>query len=144
VATKTDFTEQEWEHLQKGVVGAGLLVSLSDRGFFDGFKEAGALGRHLAEARRNSDNPLIRELAEVHGTGFGLTDRPDEIERETLDALRAATHVLEEKAPDQLEAYRTFVLDVAESVAEAAKGGDDREREAVEKIRTALSAEATA
>ena len=31
MATKTDFTDQEWESLQKGVSGAGLLVSLSDR-----------------------------------------------------------------------------------------------------------------
>ena len=45
MAKKEDFTEQEWESLQKGVVGAGLLVSLSDRSFFDTFKEAGALGR---------------------------------------------------------------------------------------------------
>ena len=35
MAKKADFTEQEWESLQKGVVGAGLLVSLSDRSFFD-------------------------------------------------------------------------------------------------------------
>ena len=36
MATKTDFTEQEWESLHRGVVGAGLLVATSDRGFFDG------------------------------------------------------------------------------------------------------------
>ena len=50
MAKKADFTEQEWESLQKGVVGAGLLVSLSDRSFFDTFKEAGALGKHVAQA----------------------------------------------------------------------------------------------
>jgi hypothetical protein len=144
MATKSDFTEQEWEQLHKGVTGAGLLVSLSDRSFFDGFKEAGTLARHLADARKNSDSPLIRELAEVRGSGFGLTDRPDEIERETLEALRSAVSVLEDKAPDDLEAYRSFVLDVAESVAAAAGGGDDVEREAIEKIREALSATTTA
>jgi len=52
MAKKADFTEQEWESLQKGVVGAGLLVSLSDRSFFDTFKEAGALGKHVAQASR--------------------------------------------------------------------------------------------
>ncbi|MDX6534725.1 MAG: hypothetical protein QOJ13_1561 [Gaiellales bacterium] len=144
MATKSDFTEQEWEALQKGATGAGLLVSLSDRGFFDQFKEAGALARHFAEARKNSNSALIRELAEVRGTGFGLTDRPDEIEHETLEALREAIGSLEAKAPDEVEAYRTFVLDVAESVAAAAGGGDAAEREAVEKIRAALSAATTA
>ena len=29
MAGKADFTEQEWESLQKGVLGAGLLVSLA-------------------------------------------------------------------------------------------------------------------
>jgi len=53
MAKKADFTEQEWESLQKGVVGAGLLVSLSDRSFFDSFKEAGALGKHVAQAKQS-------------------------------------------------------------------------------------------
>ena len=52
MAKKSDFTEQEWESMQKGVTGAGLLVSLSDRSFFDTFKEAGVLGKHLAQAKQ--------------------------------------------------------------------------------------------
>ena len=47
MAKKSDLTEQEWESLHKGVLGAGLLVSLSDRSFFDSFKEAGALAKHV-------------------------------------------------------------------------------------------------
>ena len=45
MAGKSDFTEQEWESLRKGVSGAGLLVSLSDRDFTDTFGEAGALAK---------------------------------------------------------------------------------------------------
>ena len=56
MAGKADFTEQEWESLHKGVVGAGLLVSLSDRGFFDSFREAGALAGHIADAKRSSSS----------------------------------------------------------------------------------------
>jgi|1186.fasta_scaffold37532_2 hypothetical protein len=138
MAGKSDFTEQEWEQLQKGVTGAGLLVSLSDRGFFDSFKEAGALARHLVDARKNSDSEVVRELAETRGTGFGLRSSPDEVERETTEALRSAMATLESKAPEDAAAYRTFVLDVAESVGKAAGGGDDAEREAIEKVRTAL------
>ena len=65
MAGKTDFTEQEWEQLHKGVTGAGLLVSLSDRSFFDTFKEAGALGKHVATAKQSNSSELIRELADV-------------------------------------------------------------------------------
>ena len=138
MAKKSDFTEQEWEALQKGVVGAGLLVSLSDRSFFDTFKEAGALAKHAAQAKQSSSSELIREIADVRGGGFGLTSSPEKIEQETSAALQAAKATLQAKAPDELEAYRQFVLDVAQSVADAAGGGETTESGAVEKIRSAL------
>jgi hypothetical protein len=139
MAKKADFTEQEWEALQKGVVGSGLLVSLSDRGFFDTFKEAGALGKHLAEAKSKSSSELVREVAEVHGTGFGLTSSPDKVESETLGALQTAKTTLQSKAPDELEPYKQLVVDVAHSVSKAAGGGDTEETGAIEKIKSALA-----
>lgn len=139
MAKKTDFTEQEWEALQKGVVGAGLIVSLSDRSFFDTFKEAGALGKHVAGARQNSSSELVRELADVRGAGFGLTSSPDKVEHETLEALQSAKSTLESKAPEELEPYRQFVVEVAQSVADAAGGGETSETGAVEKVRSAVA-----
>jgi hypothetical protein len=139
MATKSDFTEQEWEALQKGATGAGLLVSLSDRGFFDTFKEAGALAKHVAQAKQNNSSELVRELADVHGTGFGLASSPDKVEQETIQALQTATAALESKAPDEVDAYRQFVLDLAESVAQAAPGGEASEAGAVEKVRSLVS-----
>jgi len=137
MAKKSDFTDQEWEALQKGVVGAGLLVSLSDRGFFDTFKEAGALAKHVATGKQ-SENELIRDLADVRGTGFGLTSSPDKVEQETLGALQTAKAALEAKAPDDLQPYRDLVTQVAESVAKAAPGGDAAESGAIEKVRSAV------
>jgi hypothetical protein len=139
MATKSDFTEQEWESLQRGVLGAGLLVSLSDRSFFDTFKEAGALAKHVAAAKRSNTSALVRELADVHGTGFGLTSSPDKVEHETLEALQSAKATLESKAPDELDPYRQFVLDVAQSVADAAGGGESAESGAIEKVRSAIA-----
>jgi hypothetical protein len=140
MAVKADFTEQEWETLQKGLKGAGLLVSLSDRGFFDTFKEAGALAKHLAAAREGHDSELVRELSDVKRTGFGLTDSPEEVQQETLDALRSAVAILKAKAPDEVDAYKSLVLGVAESVGAAAKGVGPAETQAIEEVRTALDA----
>jgi len=137
MAKKSDFTEQEWESLHKGVTGAGLLVSLSDRSFFDTFKEAGALAKHMANARQSSSQ-LVKELAASGGTGFGVGSTPDKVENETLESLRAARTALEQKAPDELEGYKQFVLEVAESVGKAAGGGDEAEGAALQKIRAAL------
>ena len=137
MAGKSDFTQQEWEQVHKGLTGAGLLVSLSDRSFFDTFKEAGALAKHMANGRQSSSQ-LVKELAASGGTGFGLGTTPDKVESETLESLRAARTALEQKAPDELEGYKQFVLEVAESVGKAAGGGDEAEGAALQKIRAAL------
>jgi hypothetical protein len=138
MAGTANLNEQELESLRKGVVGAGLLVSVSDRGFIDTFKEAGALAKHVANARQSTESELVRRVAEVRGAGFGLTSSPDEVEVETLEALRTSLATLEAKAPEEVDAYRDFVIEVAESVAGAAEGGDPAETGALEKIKSAL------
>ncbi|HUQ22157.1 MAG TPA: hypothetical protein VM049_04010 [Gaiellaceae bacterium] len=137
MAKKTDFTEQEWDQLRKGATGAGLLVSVSDRSFLDSFKEAGSLAKHLAGGR-SGESELIRDLSGERGTGFSLTSKPQEIESETIEALGSAVKTLETKAPEEVEAYRSFVLELAENVGKAAGGGDEVEAATVEKIRSAL------
>jgi hypothetical protein len=137
MASKADFTEQEWEQLRKGATGAGLLVSVSDRSFFDSFKEAGSLAKHLAGGR-SGESELVRELAGERGSGFGVRSSPAEIETETLGAIRDAVSTLQAKAPDEVDAYRSFVLDVAEAVGKAAGGGEAAEAATIEKIRGAL------
>ena len=61
MATKADFTEEEWETLRKGVSGAGVLVSLSDRDFTDTFGEAGALAQYLSGQSVASSRQLDRD-----------------------------------------------------------------------------------
>jgi hypothetical protein len=138
LATKTDFTEEEWETLEKGVTGAGFWMTIADRSFFDTFKEAGAMAKHLAAAHQNAESTLVRDLGSTKGSGFGWRSSPDEIETETTQALGSAQQILEAKAPDELPAYRAFVLEVAESVGQAAKGGEPAEAETLEKIRSAV------
>jgi hypothetical protein len=135
--------ENEIETLHKGAMGAGLLVSVSDRGFFDSFKEAGVLAKHVAAARGSSESSVVKQVAAGHGTGFGVTSSPEQIESGTLDALRSAVALLEAKAPDEVEAYRSFVLELARSVAAAAPGGDDAEGGAIAKVEAALAGGAT-
>jgi hypothetical protein len=135
---KADFTTEEWESSQQGITGSGLPVSLSEHSFFDAFKEAGALGKHIARAKQGNSSELVRELADIHGTGFSLTSSSDAVETETLAALQSATTALESKAPDELESYRQLVVEVAQSVADAAGGGETAEGRAMERINSAL------
>ena len=138
MSSKADFTEQEWEQLQHGAMGAALLVSLSDPGLFDTFKEAGAVGRHFAEARRDGSSELVRELAASPPVRFGFGKRPPELESQTMDALRSAAATLAAKAPGDAAAYREFVLDVARSAAAAAGGVAGSEAAAIDKVEAAL------
>jgi hypothetical protein len=141
MATKADFDEHEWETLQRGVTGAGMLVSLSDRDFTDSFGEAGALAKYLGRQRTESPSTLVRDVAAIHSSGFGFRTSPEKLESETLEAVRAAAATLSAKAPDELGAYRELVLGVANAVAEAKGGGtSNAERAAIEKISSALAA----
>jgi hypothetical protein len=133
------FNDGEIETLRKGAMGAGLLVSVSDRGFFDTFKEAGTLAKHVAAARGSSESSVVKQVAEGRGTGFGVTTPPSEIESGTLEALRSSVRLLETKAPAEVNAYRSFVLDLARSVAAAAPGGEEAEAGTIAKIEAALS-----
>jgi hypothetical protein len=133
-------TEAEIDTLRKGATGAGLLVAVSDRGFFDTFKEASALAKHIAAAKENTESAVIRQIADGHGVGFGITTPPAEIEAGTVEALRSSVQTLQAKAPDEVEAYRAFVLDVARSVAAAAPGGDEAEAGTIAKLESALAA----
>jgi hypothetical protein len=136
--------DTEIDTLRMGAMGAGLLVTVSDRGFFDTFKEAGALAKHVTAAHEKSDSAVVRRVAEGHKTGFGVTTPIEEVEARTLEALRSSVQLLQEKAPDELDAYRAFVLDLARSVAAAAHGGDDAEAAAIAKIEAALEPGTTA
>ena len=138
MATRADFTDEEWKTLQEGITGAGMYVALVDRGFFDNFKEANALAHHLKEAHEHSDNVLIRDLATGRERPFGMTSSPEEVEQSTVAVLGQAVATLQAKAPDDLPAYRQLVIDVAQSVAEAAKGVSSQENQALDKIRAAL------
>ena len=142
MAARADFSEEEWKALQEGINGAGMFVALADRGFFDSFKEANALAHHLREAHERSDSVLIRDLVTGHDRPFGMTSSPQEIEQSTVATLQQAVAVLEAKSPEDLPAYRQFVLDVAQSVADAAKGVSPQENEALGRIRSALGSSA--
>jgi hypothetical protein len=138
MAGKSDFTDTEWTALQHGLAGTLLLVSVSDPGLFDTFKEAGAAARHYGDARRSSESALVRDLAADPGLGFGFGMSPQELETQTLAALTSAAAAVQQKAPDELAAFRQFVVDVAQSVAGAAKGTSESETAVVAKIQGAL------
>ena len=141
VATRQDFTDEEWATLQKGLGGSGALVSVSDRDFTDTFGEASALAKYLAGQQVAATSELMRELAKTRGTGFGLTTSPDRMRTETLTALSSAIGTLGAKAPEDVGPYRELVLGLAQAVADAKGGETPIETAMIASIREALGAD---
>ncbi len=139
MAGKADFTEDEWKTLSKGVTGTGMLVSLAHKDFTDSFGEATALAKEMANQHTHNQSQLVRELGGTRGTGFGVTASPAKVQAETIAALIAGVSLLKTKAPDELEAYRAFVLDIAQTVAAAKGGVVPVETAMIEKVTLALA-----
>ena len=67
-----------------------------------------------------------------------MFDSPQEVEQETLDALRTSMTTLASKAPDEADAYRSLVRETAAAVAEAKGGVTEAETAVMGKIEQAL------
>lgn len=140
MATKADFTELEWTTMQRGVTGAGMLVSMADPGFMDGLGESTAMAKYLSGQRTAGATDFTRELAAIRGTGFGVTAKPEEIRSETMAALESSLATLRAKAPEEVAPYGDLVVGVSIEVAEAKSGVKDSEIAAVEAIKEVLGA----
>ena len=141
MATKQDFSEQEWATLERSISGTGLLVSLSDRDFTDTFGEVGAMAKYLAGQQVAASSELLRELAKAHHTGFGLTSSAEKVRTETLEAVKASVALLSAKSPDDLAGYKVLVMGVAQAVADAKGGGASAvETQTIDAVKEALQA----
>ena len=138
MAGKTDFTDDEWQALENGVIGAGMFVSVSEPDFTHTISETNALATYLTEQGRTSGSKLVRELANATVNPFAFNAPSGRIEVEALAALRSAAATLAEKAPREVDAYRELVLGAADHVAQNAGGVRPRETAAIGKIRGAL------
>ena len=67
-----------------------------------------------------------------------MRSSPQELEQQTVEGIRSATQIVEQKAPGDLAAYKALVPDIAQSVAEAKKGVSPSEDASLGKIREAL------
>ena len=138
MAVKQDFTEDEWTTMQRGLTGAGMLVSFADADVRDGFAEAKALTRFLSREHKHGRSSLVRELADIPGRSFDPTTTEQELETETLASLRQAVATLQAKAPEEVAAYRELVIELSVGVAGARIGVQPSESAMIDKIHEAL------
>jgi hypothetical protein len=135
MATKADFTEEEWTRLKRAPFVAGMAISLADPGGpIEAFKETSATLKSVLAVADGGDRGAfvgeiareVKEAAQQHQNPLGgfKPAKAATAGVEILDELRAANRSVSEKAaPEEAEAFRAWLLDVARAAADAAKEG---------------------
>ena len=149
MTTKADFNAEDWSTIVEGPLLAGLRVVAAGRG--GTIRESIAIGRVYSEARQGQgQSELLDELvSSPPGVDPQRFQGVDDIAAATADRLRDALRLLNEKAgPEDVEAYKSFVLSVARAAAEAHKEGgfvgiggkrvSDEEQAAIDELAAAL------
>lgn len=150
MTTKADFNAEEWTTVVEGPLYAGARVASADRG--GTLRESLALGRAYQAAREASgDSPLLDELVKSPPSidPDRVREAGGDIAAVASDRLRAAMGILEAKAtPEEIDAYKRFVMTVGQAVAGAHKEGgflgiggtpvSDAENQALDEISTSL------
>ena len=137
MATKTDFTEEEWRDVLQAVVLSGVAISAADpSGLWGTLKEGFANAGILAKAKVDENaNPLIKSIVEDFSTSEGrtfardglkenlLASKPEQVAVLSVERLGKVADLLDQKAPDDSAEVRQWLRGISQSVAEASKEG---------------------
>jgi hypothetical protein len=135
MANKADFTPEEWTKVLESIIAAGLAVSAVDpSGWWGTVKEAAAGIPTLAAAKRDpNSNELIKAaVADFErsndGSILAMRERfaqaePTECLQRSLASLREVSAIVDAKAPDEAAAFKTWLREISQKVAEAAVEG---------------------
>jgi hypothetical protein len=149
---KADFNAEEWSTVVDAPLYAGMRVITADRG--GTLRESLAMGRVYQEARQHhGESELLDEIVKspptidadrVRQAGANIADVMSQQLRDAIELLTAKS------TPAEVDAYKKFVMTVAQAVASAHKEGrflgiggkqiSDAENQALDEISTALGA----
>src|SRR5919199_2798278 len=118
MTTKADFNAEEWTTLVEAPLLAGMSVVAAERG--GTLKESVAVGRTYAEARqRHGESPLLDEIVASPPVmdPARLREGAGDPRQLATARLRDAAALIDAKASaDEAQAYKRFVVTVAEAV----------------------------
>lgn len=140
MATKAAYNEEEWKVLQWAVTDTMTLVSMAESGLWDAFKEASGAAKFIAGKKTSSDNLLIRDLCSdvKAGRDKEAFSNPADPSGEISARVSEAVALVAQKDEADVEAFKAFILGLAEATAEAADEVAPNEAGAIETIKAAL------
>ena len=162
MASKADFSPDEWSQILQSVMLAGLTVTAADpSGPIGLIKEGFASSKELLAVKNDpAANGLVRAVVADFETAEGRTQARDAMKgnmsagdpaafrARMLDLLKSTGALLDAKAPDDAPAFKAWLQQIADRVAGASSEGgflgfggvqvSDAERQALADIATAL------
>jgi hypothetical protein len=134
---KSSFTPDEWKTLLESVMMAGIAVSAAaPSGLWGMLRESLASGSALARAKMDvASNPLIAAIVADFETSEGRSitreglgeklkaAKPADMKSICVEGLRQAGAVVDAKAPGDAAAFKGWLRQISQNVAEAAKEG---------------------
>jgi hypothetical protein len=135
MATKTDFTPDEWKLLLESVMTSGIAVTAAEpSGLWGTLKESFACAQTMASGK-GAPSELIKAMVADLGTSEGRGVARDglreklkgskaaDIKARSIEGLRQASALLDAKAPQDAAAVKGWLRQISLNVAEAASEG---------------------
>lgn len=169
MATKTDFTADEWKLLlQSPLVAACAISAVDPSGLVGLLKESMASARALLAAVSDPNaDALVKAVATDYETSEGRgaaqdgfraaiagVKQPADVVAKAIEALKATAAVVDAKGGPDAVPFKTWLAGVAKAVAEAAPEGgflgfggtqvSDKEKVTVAEVAAALGVPAPA
>jgi hypothetical protein len=162
MATKSNFTADEWKLIVGSPMLAGMAVSLAEpSGIWGLMKEGMASGSALLDVKKDPGaSELAKSLLADMETSDGRSSARDglkseltgksiaEIKQRVMASLTRVGQILDSKAPEDATAFKTWLKHIAEKVAEASNEGGflgfggvkvtDAERASIDEVGRAL------
>ena len=138
MADKSNFSPSEWNQILASVMLTGMAVTISDRSGLWGLMQEGiaSTGAMMDKRQDAQANPLVKAVIADFETTEGRKDArqqikmviagaktPEEVETRAVGAIKLVSDLLSAKAPDDAAAFRSFLQDIGQRTAEAAKEG---------------------
>jgi hypothetical protein len=132
MASKSDFTPEEWKTIVAAAPMVGLAVTCaSPNGPWGVMKEILSMGMAMGEMlQKGSSNPLIAELAadlkarQTKAEPPEGMKNPDKCKEAALNHIRAVNDLINRKVkPEEADEFKKWLLAVGRRVAEASNEG---------------------
>jgi len=162
MADKSNFTLDEWKLLLESVMMAGIAITAADpSGLWGLLKESFASSSELVKVRMDPGaNALIKAVVADFGNAEGRSTardalkeklrglKPAEIPAKCIETLRQVSAIVDAKAPADAVAFKGWLRQISQHVAEAAPEGgflgmggvtvSDKEKATLKQISDAL------